>query len=95
MTATHCHLDDYPETLRLLIVVVGNRADAAALGFEATEQGAHIDWDALERDRLSPSERAVVRIAHGLQTFEWSGGAGPVTRLVLAAVTAVLIGDRS
>lgn len=94
MTAVHYHRNDYPETLRFLTAVVGHRADAAGLGFDATEQGAWVDWDALERDRLSSTERAVVRIARGVETLECSGGAGLLTRPILDAVTAALGGER-
>ena len=43
MTEDHLHLDDYPETLRLLGALLERRSDREDLGYTVTEHGAFVD----------------------------------------------------
>jgi hypothetical protein len=84
----HYHQDDYPHTLAMINALVGRRRDAAELGYEPTEYGAFIDFDALTTGKLSTSERHVARAVQGLAGLERHGGglpgriAGPFRALV-------------
>jgi hypothetical protein len=59
-TGRHLHLDDYPQTLRLLRAVLGHRSDREDLGYTVTEHGAYVDWDRLTSGPLSSTEVAVI-----------------------------------
>jgi hypothetical protein len=86
----HLHLDDYPQTLRLLSAVLGHRADRDDLGYSPTDHGAHVDWDRLTSGKLSSTETATVRVAQGCATLERAGGAPPeLAGVIVAVVTAV------
>ena len=82
----HLHLDDYPNTLRLLAELVGGRDDRAELGYSPTEHGAYVDWEALADGKLSSTERAAIHIAHGCATLERHGGLPPRLRSVVVDV---------
>ena len=76
----HLHLDDYPNTLRLLAELLGHREE---LGYGPTEHGAWVDWEALSDGKLSSTERAAVHIARGCATLERHGGLPPRLRSVV------------
>jgi hypothetical protein len=78
------HRDDYPTTLRLLAELAHGRA---LDGYELTDVGANVDWEALADENLSSTEVAVVHIAQGVATLERHGGTS--TRLRNAVVRAV------
>jgi len=87
-TREHLHLDDCPQALSVLSTLLAHRADRAVeIGYEATEHGAWVDWNALEHSWLSTTERAAVVVAHGLAMAERQGGWAP--QLHQAIVTAV------
>lgn len=79
----HVHRDDAPDTLGVLQALMANRHDTPA-GYEPTDTGAWVDWDALARSWLSTTEIAVVDIARGLYTLERAGGASPTMTPALA-----------
>jgi len=68
----HLHLDDYPDTLQLLAELVNGRSaeEWRCVGYESTEHGAWVDWDALADSWLSSTEKAIVYIARGCATLE-------------------------
>ena len=85
----HLHIEDHPETLRLLGELVGERGHAN-LGYQATEGGAFVDWERLAAGPLSSTEVATVHIARGCATLERAGGLPPrLTHVVLQVVRAV------
>lgn len=75
----HLHLDDYPATIELLRALLGGRDPdrVAEIGYQPSEHGAWVDWDALATSWLSSTERGVVDIARGCATFEAHGGPPP------------------
>lgn len=77
MTARHLHLDDYPETLRLLGALLERRSDREDLGYTVTEHGAFVDWERLSSGTLSSTEVATVHIARGCAVLERAGGVPP------------------
>jgi hypothetical protein len=93
-TRRHLHLDDCPQALAALAATLtARRADVVGLadiGYEATEHGAWVDWDALEHSWLSSTEKAAVMVAHGIALAERQGGWSPrLHRALLKAITAV------
>lgn len=70
----HHHLDDYPQTLRLLGALLAHRSDREDLGYTVTEHGAFVDWERLSSGRLSSTEVATVHIARGCAVLERAGG---------------------
>lgn len=66
----HLHHNDYPETLRLLRAIVRGRD---VHGFHPTEEGAFVSPSMLDESFLSTTEKAAVRLAFALATFEWHG----------------------
>jgi hypothetical protein len=87
---THFHRLDHPLTLAILSRLLDHRARPPA-GYERTEQGALIDWEALAGSYLSSAEVAVVHIAHGCAIAERHGGLPPAAvqpvRQALEALT--------
>lgn len=73
----HLHRDDCPVSLALLTQLLARRPAGAAVGLEATEQGAYVDWDSLIDAHLSDADKAVVHIAHGCAIAELRGGFPP------------------
>jgi hypothetical protein len=75
----------------MINALVGRRRDAAELGYEPTEYGAFIDFDALTTGKLSTSERHVARATWGLAGLESHGGGLPagLNRPFRALVEAV------
>jgi len=69
----HLHYDDAPSALAILADVVDHRANFPA-GYEPTECGAWVDWDALGRSWLSSTEMAAVHIARGCAIAEHHRG---------------------
>jgi hypothetical protein len=90
----HLHADDYPVTLRVLDEVLratqAGRARLAEIGYEATEHGVWVDWDALERSWLSSTERAAVIVTRGIAAAERQGGWPPRLRGVLTDAVGAL-----
>lgn len=78
----HLHVDDHPATIALLRALMAGRdlERLAAIGYQPSEHGVWVDWDALAASWLSSTERAVVDVAHALSVFERHGG--PPPRLV-------------
>ena len=85
----HLHLDDHPQSLAVLGVLFAHRVDRAVeTGYEPTEHGAWVDWDALETSWLSSTERAAVVVARGIAVAEGHGGWSPALHQALVdAVT--------
>jgi len=69
----HLHRDDAPSSLAILADLFDHRASFPA-GYEPTECGAWVDWDALGRSWLSSTEMAAVHIARGCAIAERRGG---------------------
>jgi len=65
----HLHHDDAPSALSILPDLLDHRASFPE-GYEATEDGAWVDWDALNQSWLSSTEKATVHIARGCATAE-------------------------
>ena len=90
----HVHLDDHPDTLRLLAALferkMGDPVGLAEIGYEPTAHGAWVDWDALTASWLSSTERAIVHIARGCATLERAGGPPPRLRGVLLDTMAAV-----
>lgn len=86
VSRVHLHHDDHPQALAVLAAVIGDRA-AHPGGYEPTEAGAWVDWDALEHSWLSSTERGAVIVARGIAAAERQGGWTP--RLRRALVDAV------
>jgi len=87
----HLHRDDAPSSLAILANLFDHRASFPA-GYEPSECGAWVDWDALGRSPLSSTEMAAVHIARGCAIAERRGGlpfevAGSV-RAALVELTA-------
>jgi hypothetical protein len=74
----HLHRIDHPLTLGILSELLDRRGRLPD-GYERTDQGAWVDWDALSRSYLSSTEIAVVHIAHGCSIAERHGGLPPAT----------------
>jgi hypothetical protein len=91
MSIERLHRDDVPETLALLRVLLGNRANLPD-GYAPDASGADVDWDLLADSNLSTSEKAVVYIAHGLAILERRGGRFELhlRDQILAAVQTVI-----
>lgn len=73
----HLHVDDYPNTLRLLAELLESRTDRASLGYSPMEHGAWVDWDGLISGVLSSTQKAVVHVARGRAVLERHGGTPP------------------
>ena len=59
----------------MLSALFTHRAERAAeIGWETTEHGAWVDWDALEHSWLSSTERAAVVVARGIAIAAHHGG---------------------
>jgi hypothetical protein len=87
--AIHLHLEDYPETLRLLSTLLDRRRDYERLGYRPTEHGAWVDWGHLTVEApLSSTQIATVHIARGCAGLERARGAGPLAQAIIEAVTA-------
>lgn len=69
----HLHHDDVPATLAILADLLDHRSTLPE-GYELTEHGAWVDWDALGRSWLSSTEVAAVHIARGCAIAERHGG---------------------
>jgi hypothetical protein len=69
----HLHHDDTPSTLAILSDLLDHRC-VLPDGYEPTDQGAWVDWDALGRSWLSSTEVAAVHIARGCAIAELQGG---------------------
>jgi len=69
----HLHHDDVPSTLAILADLLDHRSTVPD-GYELTEHGAWVDWDALSRSWLSSTEVAAVHIARGCAIAERHGG---------------------
>jgi hypothetical protein len=69
----HLHHDDVPATLAILADLLDHRSTLPD-GYELTEHGAWVDWEALGRSWLSSTEVAAVHIARGCAIAERHGG---------------------
>lgn len=86
---TNLHVDDYPATIDLLRVLLGDKHDSPD-GYRPHAHGITVDWSALDQSWLSTTEKAVVHIARGLATLEYRGtGPGSVDDAVLDAVSRI------
>jgi hypothetical protein len=74
----HLHRIDHPLTLGILFELLDRRGRPPD-GYQRTDQGAWVDWDALSCSYLSSTEIAVVHIAHGCSIAERHGGLPPAT----------------
>lgn len=75
MTRDHLHRDDCPRALAILHEACDARwGGAPPGGYEPTEVGAYVDWDALATSWLSSTERAAVLVARGVAAHERHGG---------------------
>lgn len=84
----HLHLDDCPQALAVLAALFARRVERAAeIGYEPTEHGAWVDWQALEQSWLSSTERAAVVVARGIAMAERQGGWPPNLRQALVDAT--------
>jgi hypothetical protein len=83
----HLHVEDHSATLALLLEVLNGRSIE---GYEPTEHGAWVDWDALASGWLSSTEKAVVQIARGCAVLERQGGSAPRLRAPLIATVTVV-----
>ena len=94
MARVHLHADDYPVALVVLAeVVAARRVDPvglAGIGYEPSEYGVWVDWDALGSSWLSSTERAAVIVARGIAAAERQGGWPPRVRRVLADAVGAL-----
>ena len=72
MTTTHLHEIDYPLTMEILDALFGGRD--LKEGFVRVPSGAIVDWEILENECLSRTERATAEVAHGISIIEWCGG---------------------
>jgi hypothetical protein len=91
MARLHLHAHDHPQALAVLAVLFAHRADAArAIGYEPSEYGVWVDWDALEHSWLSSTERAAVVVARGVAAVERHGGWPPRLRRVLTEAVGSL-----
>jgi hypothetical protein len=89
MARDHLHVDDCPEALRVLGVLFEQRLEnAQEIGYEPTEHGAWVDWETLEGNWLSSTERAAVVVARGIAMAERQGGCPPRLRQALADAVA-------
>jgi len=68
----HLHRDDCPQALAILAGVLGERPSPE--GYEVTETGAWVEWEALEHSWLSTTETAAVIVARGVAMAERRGG---------------------
>lgn len=89
--AIHLHLEDHPQSLRLLAALLSRRTDYERLGYRATEHGAWVDWQCLTTTApLASTEVAAVHIARGCAGLESSHGAGRLAEIVTDVVRAVV-----
>lgn len=93
MSRDHLHRDDYPVALVALAEVLGARSHdpvgLAAIGYEPTEYGVWVDWDALGRSWLSSTETAAVTVVRGIAAAERQGGWSPrIAQLLADAIGA-------
>ena len=88
------HRIDHPLTLGILSELLDRRGPPPD-GYERTNQGAWVDWDALSRSYLSSTEIAVVHIAHGCSIAERHGGLPPATVLPVHQAICALTGDQA
>ena len=90
----HLHRVDQPLTLDILSELLDRRGRPPD-GYERTDQGAWVDWDALSRSYLSSTEIAVIHIAHGCSIAERHGGLPPATVLPVHQAFRELAGDHA
>ena len=94
MARVHLHRDDCPQTLAVLAeILTARRVDPVGLadiGYEPTEHGVWVDWDALEHSWLSSTECAAVTVARGIAAAERQGGWPPRLRQVLTDAMGAL-----
>lgn len=88
--SVHLHLDDYPQTLRLLTALLGRRTDGDRLGYHPTEHGLLVDWDRMIAGPLSSTQVATVHIARGCAILERHGGLPPTLAEVVANVVGAV-----
>jgi hypothetical protein len=72
----HLHRIDHTPTLGILSELLAHDGRPPD-GYERTEQGAWVDWDALAGSYLSSTEIAVVHMARGCFIAERHGGFPP------------------
>lgn len=92
MARVHLHRDDCPATLKLVAAICVRPAPPD--GFEATEYGAWVDWDAIAGSYLSTTEKAALKVAEGLAVAERAGGFGRYAGNVENALVGVLVDTR-
>ena len=72
----HLHRIDHPLTLDILSELLDRRGRPPD-GYERSDQGAWVDWDALTGSYLSSTEIAVIHIVRGCAIAERHGGLPP------------------
>jgi hypothetical protein len=70
------HRIDHPVTLCVLSELLDGRGRPPD-GYECSDQGAWVDWNALTGSYLSSTEIAVIHIVHGCAIAERHGGLPP------------------
>jgi hypothetical protein len=90
----HLHWIEHPMTLGILSELLHCRGRSPD-GYERSDQGAWVDWDALCRSYLSSTEIAVVHIAHGCSIAERQGGLPPATVLPVKQAICELTGGHA
>lgn len=90
-SAVHLHMDDYPQTLRLLLNLLDGRTDNDSLGFYPSDAGAYVDWERLTTAPLSSTQIGIVHIARGCAVLERSGGGPPNLRELVAAIVGSVV----
>jgi hypothetical protein len=90
----HLHRIDHPLTLGILSELLDRRGRPPD-GYERTNQGAWVEWDALSRSYLSSTEIAVIHIAHGCSIAERHGGLPPATVLPVHQAVCELTGGHA
>jgi hypothetical protein len=82
MNANFYHRTETPNAITILEALFAHRLDRAKkIGYQRTETGVWVDWEALGHSWLSSTELATVHIARGIAIAERHGGLPKEVRL--------------